>query len=162
MNAECWYLRKMAGGSTYWIRPVYLFPDFKLSFMADLGSYNLYLLSLYHQDERLNKALKKMGQSEKPTVGGTTWSDVATAVGNGRDSMQCLRRYKKLLADPERHEEMSDLGVSLPGAVTGKWTAEEDSRLLDLVETFEGKNWSRIAVELPGKGFISFKFIVPL
>jgi hypothetical protein len=36
-------------------------------------------------------------------------------------------------------------------ARTGKWTADEDIKLKDAVQTYSGKNWVAIAVLVPGR-----------
>ena len=50
--------------------------------------------------------------------------------------MQCLHRWQKVLD---------------PGLVKGPWTQEEDKKLAKMVEQLGPKNWSQIALGLPGR-----------
>jgi myb-related protein len=53
-----------------------------------------------------------------------------------RTDVQCLHRWQKVLD---------------PGLVKGPWTQEEDEKLVQMVEKLGPKNWSQIALALPGR-----------
>jgi hypothetical protein len=84
------------------------------------------------EDEKLKDAVQ--------THGGKNWGAIAALVP-GRTTSQCLTRWKDFL-DP-----------SIDGANerTGRWTADEDIKLKDSVQTHGGKNWSAIAALVPGR-----------
>lgn len=66
--------------------------------------------------------------------GGRNWKAISGHVP-GRNHVQCLQRWRKVLA---------------PGLVKGSWSQEEDSRLLNLVQ--QGmKNWGEAAALIPGR-----------
>jgi hypothetical protein len=70
------------------------------------------------------------------------WAEVATQMGNGRKSVDCLRRYNKITGNR---------GGEKPGALKGPWTAAEDNKIISLVHAHGAKKWSQIAAELPGE-----------
>jgi hypothetical protein len=53
-----------------------------------------------------------------------------------RTDVQCLHRWQKVLR---------------PGLVKGPWTAEEDSKVSELVGKYGIKSWSFIAKQLQGR-----------
>jgi len=53
-----------------------------------------------------------------------------------RTEVQCLHRWQKVLK---------------PTLVKGPWTAEEDHKVLELVDKYGAKKWSLIASQLPGR-----------
>ena len=53
-----------------------------------------------------------------------------------RTDVQCLHRWQKVLN---------------PDLVKGPWTQEEDDKLIKMVEHLGPKNWSQIALALPGR-----------
>lgn len=64
----------------------------------------------------------------------TNWKQIAAEVRT-RNHVQCLQRYRKVLA---------------PGLVKGQWTPQEDQLLLSVVN--EGhKNWGSLSKEIPGR-----------
>ncbi|CAM9765727.1 unnamed protein product, partial [Phaeothamnion confervicola] len=78
------------------------------------------------EDEELRQAVAEMGESN--------WKDIAARV-NGRNHVQCLQRWAKVLK---------------PGLKKGVWTPEEDARLMELVA--QGyKNWGQLSNHLPGR-----------
>jgi hypothetical protein len=50
--------------------------------------------------------------------------------------VQCLHRWQKVLK---------------PELVKGPWTAEEDTKVMELVKQYGAKKWSLIASHLPGR-----------
>ncbi|KAJ3363697.1 Myb-like DNA-binding domain protein [Allomyces javanicus] len=70
---------------------------------------------------------------------GEKWSDVARLV-LGRTDMQCRERYYNNVK-----AKMEEGPVP-----TGEWTAEEDSKLLELVAKV-GTKWSTVAEQMPGR-----------
>jgi len=63
------------------------------------------------------------------------WKKIAESLP-GRSDVQCLHRWQKVLK---------------PGLVKGPWTAEEDAKVVELVERYGQKKWSLIAKELKGR-----------
>lgn len=53
-----------------------------------------------------------------------------------RTDVQCLHRWQKVLN---------------PDLVKGPWTQEEDDKLVKMVQRLGPKNWSQIALALPGR-----------
>jgi myb proto-oncogene protein len=47
-----------------------------------------------------------------------------------------------------------DPNITMTGGRTGKWTADEDSKLKDAVQTHGGKNWDAIAALVPSRTVI--------
>lgn len=86
-------------------------------------------------------ALKRKNMFPKDKVRDVDWSKVATLVGNGRKSAECLRRYNKIVGASNAES----------AALKGPWTEEEDIKLMQLVKENGPKKWSTIAAELPGK-----------
>jgi hypothetical protein len=50
--------------------------------------------------------------------------------------VQCLHRWQKVLN---------------PELVKGPWTKEEDEKIIELVKELGAKQWSKIAMQLPGR-----------
>ena len=80
------------------------------------------------QDDRLREAVKQFN--------GKNWKKVAEIMGNNKTDVQCLHRWQKVLN---------------PVLVKGPWTAEEDGKVVDLVERYGPKKWSLVAQHLPGR-----------
>jgi hypothetical protein len=72
--------------------------------------------------------------------GGKDWGAI-TALVPGRTRIQCRKRWKDNL----------DPSIDRSDECTGKWTAVEDSKLKDAVQTHGGKNWNKIAALVPGR-----------
>lgn len=79
------------------------------------------------QDEMLRNAVEKHN--------GQNWKAIANLV-QGRDHVQCLQRWKKVLQ---------------PGLVKGMWRKSEDDLLLELMSTTKPKNWADVAQKIPGR-----------
>ncbi|CAM9527527.1 unnamed protein product, partial [Scytosiphon promiscuus] len=78
------------------------------------------------EDRRLREAVVRFAEAR--------WKDIATLVQT-RNHVQCLQRWKKVLK---------------PGLVKGQWSAEEDDRLVGLVE--KGfRNWGQVASFMDGR-----------
>jgi hypothetical protein len=84
------------------------------------------------EDEKLKDAVA--------THGGKNWGAIAALVP-GRTSSQCRKRWHSAL----------NPSIALAAGRTGTWTADEDSKLKDAVQTHRGKNWSVIAELVPGR-----------
>jgi hypothetical protein len=87
------------------------------------------------EDAKLKSAVKN---TCKKKCGRTDWAAVAALVP-GRTRSQCWCRWNEAL-DP-----------NIDRASTGKWTADEDSKLKEAVQTHGGKNWDKIAKLVPGR-----------
>jgi hypothetical protein len=74
------------------------------------------------------------------THGGNNWSAIAALVP-GRTKTQCRRRWHDAL-DPR---------IDGTNGRTGQWTAEENLKLKDAVQTHGGKNWGATATLVPGR-----------
>jgi hypothetical protein len=72
--------------------------------------------------------------------GGKDWGIIAPLVP-GRTNKQCRQRWKDVL----------DPSIDRANEQTDKWTAVEDSKLKDAVQTHNGKNWIAIAAYVPGR-----------
>jgi hypothetical protein len=70
----------------------------------------------------------------------TDWDAVAVLVPD-RTRNQCSDRWKYIL----------DCGIDRANGRKGKWTAVEDSKLQDAVQTHGAKNWVAIAELVPGR-----------
>jgi hypothetical protein len=80
------------------------------------------------QDEQLREAVSEYGC--------TQWKQIAQRV-EGRNHVQCLQRWKKVLQ---------------PGLIKGMWSQEEDDMLLALMAEKGGaKCWSKISDRIPGR-----------
>lgn len=64
----------------------------------------------------------------------TNWKQIAAEVKT-RNHVQCLQRYRKVLA---------------PGLVKGQWTPQEDQLLLSVVNDGH-KNWGSLSKQIPGR-----------
>jgi Myb-like DNA-binding domain len=67
--------------------------------------------------------------------GGKSWKKIASRLP-GRTDVQCLHRWQKVLK---------------PGLIKGPWTAEEDAKVIKLVQIHGNKKWSFIARQLKGR-----------
>jgi hypothetical protein len=72
--------------------------------------------------------------------GGKNWGEIAPLVP-GRTRTQCRRRW---------HDNLVSNNDSTM-ALAGKWTADEDKKLRDLVREHGGKNWKAIAASVIGR-----------
>jgi hypothetical protein len=79
------------------------------------------------EDAKLTDAIRKCGKN---------WGAVAALVP-GRTNLQCHQRWVKYL-DPSMDR------------AKGKWTTEEDAKLIDAV-TKHGKDWVAVAAMVPGR-----------
>jgi hypothetical protein len=79
-------------------------------------------------------------QDAARTHGGMNWAAITSLVP-GRTRSQCNDRWSKYL----------DPSIDRANARTGKWTADEDSKLKDAVLTHGGKDWDAIFVLVPGR-----------
>ncbi|KAL6183265.1 hypothetical protein ACLB2K_044676 [Fragaria x ananassa] len=80
------------------------------------------------EDAQLSSAVEAFGERD--------WQSVASAL-NGRTGTQCSNRWKKSL-HPTRTR-------------AGKWTPEEDKRLIVAQMLFGSKNWNKTAQFVPGR-----------
>jgi hypothetical protein len=74
------------------------------------------------------------------THSGTNWPAVSELIP-GRTRSQCWYRWYDVL----------DPGIGMASGRTGKWTADEDSKLKDAVHTHGGNNWPAIVALVPGR-----------
>jgi hypothetical protein len=72
--------------------------------------------------------------------GGKNWGAISAMVPD-RTKRQCNDRWK-LILDPS---------IDRSNASKGKWTADEDSKLLDAVQMHGGKSWAAISALVPGR-----------
>ena len=77
------------------------------------------------EDELLKNAVKQFGEKN--------WKDIASRIP-GRNHVQCLQRWKKVLK---------------PGLKKGHWSEEED----ELLRTWKNQsgNWAEVAEHIPGR-----------
>jgi hypothetical protein len=74
------------------------------------------------------------------THGGKNWALIATLV-SGRTKKQCYSRWKDFLGP----------SIDWTTRRRGNWTAVEDRKLTDAVQTHGGKNWCAISALVPGR-----------
>jgi hypothetical protein len=74
-----------------------------------------------------------------PAHGEKNWEEIAALVP-GRTSKQCRSRWQNTL-----------VSSTDPATALGKWTADEDRKLVDVVKAHGGKNWLAIAALMPGR-----------
>jgi myb proto-oncogene protein len=84
------------------------------------------------EDSKLKNAVQ--------THGGKNWAAIAALV-SGRTKQQCCTRWHDFL----------NPSIDGTNGRTGKWTADEDSKLKEAVLTYGGKNWATIAALVPGR-----------
>jgi hypothetical protein len=82
------------------------------------------------------KKLKDAAQ----THGGKNWAAIAALIP-GRTLLQCRNRWHNIL----------DTNIDPTTARAGKWTAYENKKLEDAMQTHSGKNWEMIAALVPGR-----------
>jgi hypothetical protein len=92
------------------------------------------------EDAKLTRAVattskKKWGKEYK-----TDWIAIAVLVP-GRTKNQCRCRWHDVL----------DPNIALAAGREGKWTADEDSKLKDAVQTHGAKNWAAISALVPSR-----------
>jgi ribosome recycling factor len=91
------------------------------------------------EDTELSSAVanisEKWGEKRK-----TDWTAVAALV-MGRTNRQCRVRWRDVL----------DPGIDRANGRTGRWTAVEDSKLKDAVQTYGDKSWGAITALVPGR-----------
>jgi myb proto-oncogene protein len=97
--------------------------------------------------DRVNKRTGKWSKDEDIKLkdgvqihGGKNWVAIAALV-LGRTGEQCRARWKEVL----------DPSIDRANGRTGKWSAEEDSKLKDAERTHGGKNWAAISALVPGR-----------
>jgi hypothetical protein len=74
------------------------------------------------------------------THGGKNWNAIAAMVP-GRTKSQCHNRWHNFL----------DPSITLTARKTGTWTADENKKLRDAVQTHGDKDWAGIAALVPGR-----------
>jgi myb proto-oncogene protein len=76
------------------------------------------------------------------THDGKNWGAIAALVP-GRTKSQCQSRWQRVL-DPS-------ISIDRANGSSGKWSADEDSKLKDAVQTHGSKNWGAIVALVPGR-----------
>jgi hypothetical protein len=71
------------------------------------------------------------------TFGNTSWANIAVNV-TGRNEKQCYFKWQCL-------------SRKAATAITGTWTVEEETKLVSAVKTYGGRNWAKIAANIPGR-----------
>jgi myb proto-oncogene protein len=84
------------------------------------------------EDKKLNHAFLTHGSKDWATI---------TALVPGRTKVQCQSRWYHVL----------NPSINRGSGRTGRWTAVEDGKLKDAVQTHGGKNWGAIAALVPGR-----------
>jgi hypothetical protein len=74
------------------------------------------------------------------THGSKNWSSISALVP-GRTKHQCSNRWYDVL----------DPSIDRANGRTGKWTAAEDSKLMDAIQTHGTKDWAVISALVPGR-----------
>jgi hypothetical protein len=92
------------------------------------------------EDAKLNSAVTKYRKKKKDKEYRTDWAAVAAMVPD-RTKSQCRGRWRNTL----------DPSIDRSNGRKGTWSADEDSKLKDAVETHGGKDWALIAALVPGR-----------
>jgi hypothetical protein len=105
--------------------------------------HHLFIPSINRANERTGTWAKDEDIRLKDAVqthGGKNWGAVSALVG-GRSVKQCWNRW----------HHVSDPDIDKTNARTKRWTAVEDSKLKDAIQTHGGKNWGAISALMPGR-----------
>ena len=87
------------------------------------------------EDERLIYAVNKYGTDN--------WQTIASIVGNDRNKAQCSQRWNRCKNPEISHKN---------------WSKEEEEKLIDLVNLYGDKSWTRVSSELPGRTDVQCRF----
>jgi hypothetical protein len=87
------------------------------------------------EDDRLRAAVESSGADN--------WQLIASIVGGGRSKSQCSQRWFRRL-DPRLD--------------SSNWTCEEEQKLLDLLQVYGTKNWTRISREMGNRSDVQCRF----
>jgi hypothetical protein len=68
--------------------------------------------------------------------GASDWTRIARTIGQGRTKAQCAQHWFRCLN---------------PSIAKGRWSLQEDEKLLGLVDRFGPKNWVRISREMANR-----------
>lgn len=89
-------------------------------------------------------------KSDFPSIGLDTNLKNYEAVGSGDDDASCATDTK--VADLEENEASSGAeSLSIKVTCRGNWTIEEDEKLRKAVAEFGGRNWKKIAEQIPDR-----------
>lgn len=88
-----------------------------------------------YENQRLLAGIYKFGLD--------SWSPIASFVGNGRTRSQCSQRWVR--------------GLN-PKISKSAWTSEEELRLIDLVNTYGDKSWTKISSELGHRSDVQCRY----
>jgi hypothetical protein len=92
------------------------------------------------EDAKLTRAIANTSKMKWGKEYKTNWITISELIP-GRTNIQCYNRWHNFL----------DPSIDRANGRTGKWTAVEDSKLKDAVQTHVGENWETIAVLVPGR-----------
>ena len=87
------------------------------------------------EDQRLRDAIEKYGTDN--------WLAVSTYVAGGRTKAQCSQRWNRCL-DPK--------------ILHNNWTREEEEKLIEAVQRYSPRSWTRVSAELPGRTDVQCRF----
>jgi len=87
------------------------------------------------EDEKLKTAVEENGPNN--------WGAVASYVGNGRTRSQCSQRWNRVIN---------------PKISKANWTPEEEKKLLESVESYGVKAWTRVAAEFGNRSDVQCRF----
>jgi hypothetical protein len=93
------------------------------------------------KDAKLTRAMKNTCKKEHGSEYKTDWVSVA-ALGPGRTNIQCWNRWYTVFLYPT---------IGLASGRKIEWTAVEDSKLKDAVQTHGDKEWGTIAALVSGR-----------
>jgi hypothetical protein len=92
------------------------------------------------EDAKLMSAITNTSKMKWGNEYKTNWAAVAALVP-GRTRLQCRTRYRGTLV----------FNIDPTTKRVANWTADEDKKLKDAVQTHDGKNWAAIAALVPGR-----------
>ena len=87
------------------------------------------------EDQRLREAIDKFGTDN--------WLAVSNYVGGTRTKAQCSQRWNRCLDPKITHNN---------------WTREEEEKLIDAVQRYSPRSWTRVSAELPGRTDVQCRF----
>jgi myb proto-oncogene protein len=92
------------------------------------------------EDAKLTRAVANASKKKCGKEHTTDWTAISALVP-GRTRKQCQSRWKVVL----------DPSIDRANASKGKWTADEDSKLKDAVQTQGDKGWVALSALVPGR-----------
>lgn len=88
-----------------------------------------------YEDRRLIAAMHKYGPND--------WTKICEFVGNGRNRNQCSQRWLRSLN---------------PIINKSQWSSDEDIKLINAVNHYGDRSWTKVAAEIPGRTDVQCRY----